>query len=259
MDLLNPRSTAGKRSAETFEACFAVEDAHGPFSWTQYVGRGEGEGGEWAANRCLYPYPMIGGADRSGPARSRSRARTRAARVAARRGRARRARRRGGSRRTPAPRGPIFGGELLVGWLAAPQVAERRRMVEIVDADCARLRESLLDPRPTTDARGRTRAAAGVERAEQQLEHAFVARRSSTRPARGRAGRRARAAARRTRRGSRRRWPGASARTRSRRAPAPPSAGTDPRPGAGSPSCSARPSEALGIEGEKAARFGPAG
>ena len=62
MDLLNPRSTAGKRSAETFEAFFfAVEDAHGPFSWTQYVGRGEGEGGEWAANRCLYPYPMIGG------------------------------------------------------------------------------------------------------------------------------------------------------------------------------------------------------
>ena len=28
--------------------------------WTQYVSRGEAEGGEWAANRCLYPYPVIG-------------------------------------------------------------------------------------------------------------------------------------------------------------------------------------------------------
>jgi hypothetical protein len=61
MDLLNPRSTVGKRSAETFEAFFfAAEDAHGPFMWTQYVNRGEGEGGEWAANPCLYAYPVIG-------------------------------------------------------------------------------------------------------------------------------------------------------------------------------------------------------
>lgn len=61
MDLLNPRSTAGKRSAETFEAFFfAAEDAHGPFTWTQYVNRGEGEGGEWAANQCLYAYPTEG-------------------------------------------------------------------------------------------------------------------------------------------------------------------------------------------------------
>ncbi|HEU5244865.1 MAG TPA: hypothetical protein VFU33_10735 [Gaiellaceae bacterium] len=61
MDFLNPRSTAGKRSAETFEAFFfAAEDAHGPFTWTQYVSRGEGEGGQWAANQCLYPYPVIG-------------------------------------------------------------------------------------------------------------------------------------------------------------------------------------------------------
>jgi len=61
MDLLNPRSTAGKQSAETFEAFFfAAESAHGPFMWTQYVSRGEAEGGEWAANQCLYPYPVIG-------------------------------------------------------------------------------------------------------------------------------------------------------------------------------------------------------
>jgi hypothetical protein len=61
MDLLNPSSAAEKRSAETFEAFFfAAEDAHGPFMWTQYVNRGEGEGGEWAANQCLYAYPVIG-------------------------------------------------------------------------------------------------------------------------------------------------------------------------------------------------------
>jgi hypothetical protein len=61
MDLLNPRSTAGKQSAETFEAFFfAAEDGRGPFMWTQYVNRGEAEGGEWAANQCLYPYPVIG-------------------------------------------------------------------------------------------------------------------------------------------------------------------------------------------------------
>lgn len=61
MDLLAPSSTAGHGSAETFEAFFfAAEDAHGPFMWTQYVSRGEAEGGEWAANQCLYPYPEIG-------------------------------------------------------------------------------------------------------------------------------------------------------------------------------------------------------
>jgi hypothetical protein len=61
MDLLNPRTTAGKRTAQTFEAFFfAAEDAKGPFLFTEGFSRGEQGGGEWAANPCLYPYPVLG-------------------------------------------------------------------------------------------------------------------------------------------------------------------------------------------------------
>lgn len=59
--VLNPTNTVGHRSAQTFEGfLFAAEDAHGPFSETEYLSRGQSEGGEWAANSCLYPYPTIG-------------------------------------------------------------------------------------------------------------------------------------------------------------------------------------------------------
>ena len=62
MSLLNPASTAAHRAALTFEGFFfAAEDSHGrPFLFTEGVNRGEGEGGEWAANRCLYPTPPLG-------------------------------------------------------------------------------------------------------------------------------------------------------------------------------------------------------
>ncbi|MDX6481839.1 MAG: hypothetical protein QOG85_2349 [Gaiellaceae bacterium] len=62
MSLLDPASSAANRTALTFEGFFfAAEDAHGrPFLFTEGISRGEGEGGEWAANRCLYPSPPIG-------------------------------------------------------------------------------------------------------------------------------------------------------------------------------------------------------
>jgi hypothetical protein len=61
MGLLNPTSRARGQTAMTFEGfLFAAEDAKGPFLETQYVDRGESEGGEWAANNCLYPFPVIG-------------------------------------------------------------------------------------------------------------------------------------------------------------------------------------------------------
>jgi hypothetical protein len=56
-ELLNPRSNAGPKGAETFEGFyFAVEDAKGPFLTTEQVLRGEVEGGQWAANEDLYPF-----------------------------------------------------------------------------------------------------------------------------------------------------------------------------------------------------------
>jgi hypothetical protein len=56
--LLDPNN----RGAATFEGFFfAAEDSRGrPFLFTDGVSRGEGMGGEWAANRCLYPSPPIG-------------------------------------------------------------------------------------------------------------------------------------------------------------------------------------------------------
>jgi hypothetical protein len=58
MDLLDPVSTAGRQFAQTFEGfLFAAEDAHGPFVEVQEASRGVGEGGEWAAGPCDYPYP----------------------------------------------------------------------------------------------------------------------------------------------------------------------------------------------------------
>jgi hypothetical protein len=61
MGLLNPTSHTRKQTAMTFEGfLLAAEDAKGPFLETQYVDRGESEGGEWATGNCLYPYPVIG-------------------------------------------------------------------------------------------------------------------------------------------------------------------------------------------------------
>ena len=108
---------------------------------------------------------------------------------------ARPARRRGGSRRTPAraaariraPRSAV------VGRLAPAEVAERRRVVEIVDADGARLGEPLLDPVPRRMLEVEREPERRVERAEQQLDQRRRRARSSARRAPGRAGRRARA------------------------------------------------------------------
>lgn len=62
MNLLEPTTNTKHESAQTFEGfLFAAEDAHGPFAETQYVSRGEGEGGEWSWNPCVYPYPTLGG------------------------------------------------------------------------------------------------------------------------------------------------------------------------------------------------------
>ena len=66
MKLLDPRTTAGQRTAQSFEGfLFAAEDSHGPFTETEYLSRGQSEGGEWAANSCLYAYPVIGPVVRS--------------------------------------------------------------------------------------------------------------------------------------------------------------------------------------------------
>jgi hypothetical protein len=69
VDLLNPHNYSRSRNhaADTFEAFFfAAEDAKGPFVFTQGAQRAESEGGEWAANRCLYPYPTFGPIARNG-------------------------------------------------------------------------------------------------------------------------------------------------------------------------------------------------
>jgi hypothetical protein len=61
MKLLNPTHIVGHQGAQTFEGfLFAAEDAHGPFTETESLSRGQSEGGEWAANSCLYAYPVIG-------------------------------------------------------------------------------------------------------------------------------------------------------------------------------------------------------
>ena len=61
MSLLNPTTSTAHRTAETFEGFFfAAEDTKGPFLFVDGSSRGQGEGGEWAANRCLYPSPPIG-------------------------------------------------------------------------------------------------------------------------------------------------------------------------------------------------------
>lgn len=57
LELLDPTSRAGHRTAVTFEGFFfAVEDARGPFVTTENVWRGNVEGGQWAASENLYPY-----------------------------------------------------------------------------------------------------------------------------------------------------------------------------------------------------------
>jgi hypothetical protein len=56
-ELLNPTSSNGDKTAETFEGFFfAAEDAKGPFLSTESVFRGEVEGGQWAASENLYPF-----------------------------------------------------------------------------------------------------------------------------------------------------------------------------------------------------------
>jgi hypothetical protein len=67
-----------------------------------------------------------------------------------------------------------LGGERRVGRLAAAEVAERSGMVEVAHANHSRLRETRLDAVP-----GRVLEVEGepqrrVERAEQELECAFV-------------------------------------------------------------------------------------
>lgn len=61
MRLLDPTTTSGSETAQTFEAFFfAAEDAHGPFVNTEYISRGEAESGESVWNHCDYPYPVLG-------------------------------------------------------------------------------------------------------------------------------------------------------------------------------------------------------
>jgi len=61
MNLLDPTSHTKTETAQTFEAfLLAAEDAHGPFVGTEYISRGQAEGGEWSWNRCDYPYPTNG-------------------------------------------------------------------------------------------------------------------------------------------------------------------------------------------------------
>lgn len=67
MNLLDPTTGSGNKMAQTFEGfLLAAEDAGGPFAEMEYLSRGEAEGGEWAANNCLYPYPTIGPLVRNG-------------------------------------------------------------------------------------------------------------------------------------------------------------------------------------------------
>ena len=61
MAVLNPHRTAGHQTAATFEGFFfGAEDAKGPFTFSWGVSRNVTGGSEWAANRCLYPYPTLG-------------------------------------------------------------------------------------------------------------------------------------------------------------------------------------------------------
>src|SRR5439155_12580970 len=68
------------------------------------------------------------------------------------------------------------GGERRVRRLAAAEVAEPRRMLEVADADGARLGEQRLDPVPRGMLEVEREPERRVERAEQQLEHPLVAR-----------------------------------------------------------------------------------
>ncbi|HZP71916.1 MAG TPA: hypothetical protein VFA97_00920 [Gaiellaceae bacterium] len=57
VNLLDPRSTTGRKTAVTFEGLFfEAKDAHGPFVRVDDVYRGETEGGEWSWSPCVYPY-----------------------------------------------------------------------------------------------------------------------------------------------------------------------------------------------------------
>src|SRR5205814_3332843 len=60
--------------------------------------------------------------------------------------------------------------------LATAEVAERRRMLEVADADGACLGDSWLDPVPGGMLQVEGEPQRRVERAEQQLEHPLVAR-----------------------------------------------------------------------------------
>ena len=66
--------------------------------------------------------------------------------------------------------------ELVVRRLAAPEVPKRRGMVEVVDANRPGERESLFDPGPRRMLEVECEPERGVERSQQQLENAFVAR-----------------------------------------------------------------------------------
>src|ERR1700740_2097660 len=68
-------------------------------------------------------------------------------------------------------------GERRVRRLAAPEVAERSRMLEVADTDGPDLREPRLDavPRRVLEVEGESQRR--VERAQQQLEEPFVASR----------------------------------------------------------------------------------
>ena len=58
MRLLDPISVARNNVAATFEGFyFEAVDARGSFVRIDHIYRGENEGGEWAWNRCFYPYP----------------------------------------------------------------------------------------------------------------------------------------------------------------------------------------------------------
>jgi hypothetical protein len=72
-------------------------------------------------------------------------------------------------------RGTDLRGERRVRRLAAPQIPKRRRMLEIVDACRAGRRKTHFDPRPRRMLEVESDPQRGIERSEQQLEHAFVA------------------------------------------------------------------------------------
>jgi hypothetical protein len=58
VSLLNPRSSDGQQTAQTFEGIFfEARDAKGPFVGIEQVYRGWIEGGQWSWDRFVYPYP----------------------------------------------------------------------------------------------------------------------------------------------------------------------------------------------------------